>query len=1052
MRNQESLHLCIESAEAFEQLARGPLPLGLRLSPETREQFRDTYFDTADRMLRARGMVCRLRVQADQAPVLVVTIEDQSRGQGLVSRRSFETLVVTGGVFEALKGPSEPARRMRALIDPDALRPVAAVEVERRIRHARGGWIGRTRFEISCDTLRIEGGGVSRNFYELNIARTRGGPPELSELAAALQQLPGVKLPTSDTLGRVFEILSIGVDDHPREPRPEGKPEIALFVMVRGRAAFLVKHGELRVPHARGFGEESALELLREITPETGRLRLLTTMQSDRQRVRLEVWLAQVELPASSSDVVWASIEDVMQNVGRPGLRHRILISAVAALARSNILREQPAQETAPGPGVFTLLKNADRPEKIEKTDRYLNPQLSFIDFNARVLGLASDPAVPLLERVRYLSIFSSNLDEFFMVHVGALMRMARDQRQDQGDDGFSAEEVLELIAARVRALLVTESKCIQDLTRAGNAAGIHLRSWEELPAREQARLSKYFDAELFPLLTPHALTVSPGHPFPHLPGLGLSVAAVLRDPSGRRMHFSHMRLPDNLPRFLPLSGPTELILLEDVIIANATSLFPGFQVDSAHALRVVRSADTRLDEKSAPSLADAVAQEVRERPFRPVVGIEVSKDMPQIARELLLRELQQEEGAHSTLTELHLYAVDSPLQLRDLSQIADLDLPELRFPRAVARNPLETEPSVFAAMAERDILLHHPYDSFKESVVRLFEEAASDPAVISIKVALYRAARGSRIVDALVRAAAAGKEVAVFVELKARFDEARNLDWLQRLKEAGIPVVSGILGFKVHGKIALFTRREENGRVQRYCHIGTGNYNETTANFYTDLGLLSANPDLTADLADLFNALTGTSRPPRSKPRRLLVAPNEMLPRFIELIEREIEHANNGRPAHIRVKLNSLTEPELMRALYKASSAGVQVDLLVRGLCNLRPGVPGLSENIRVISLLGRFLEHSRIFAFKNGGNDEYYLGSADWRPRNLRRRVEVITPIDAPELRERLDWILNCEFSDQTAWELGPDGAYQRGPGTGVSTAQTRFLEFGSAAVPAH
>jgi polyphosphate kinase len=1054
MRMEESLNLSIETPEAFERVANSPLPFGLRLSPETRQQFRDTYFDTPDRQLRARGIVCRLRVQPQRQPLLVLTIEDYARGAGLVLRRSFETLTVSNGVFEALNGTSEPARRMRALIDPAALRPVAAVEVERRVRQVKAGWLRKPAFEFSCDTLRIEGGGVSRNVYELNVVRRRNGGPAISALSQALQQQPGVHLPKSDTLGRIFEVLTAGVDDQPQQAEHAGTPEIALFVLAGNRGAFQVEDGELVLPNQSGAGKARCIEMLRRVTQQDAKLRLLTTVSADAERVRLEVWVAQLEGPAQNESFHWICIDQVLQHIGRPGLRNRRLIAALAALSRDQVLRAV-CSTRAPSctmphewrPGTVLGLPA----EKPGKDDRFLNAELSFLDFNARVLELADDPRVPLLERVRYLAIFSSNLDEFFMVHVASLMRMARERKVEQGDDGLRADEIMEIISGRVRGLLATESAVLHDTFAALAEAGIHLRTWSELPPPQQARLREYFESELFPLLTPNALTVSPGHPFPHLPGLGLSVAAVLRDPSGRRMHFSHLRLPGNLPRFLPAGGPTEFILLEHVIIANAAALFPGFTVDSAHALRVVRSADSALEESGATDLVAAVEREVRERPFRPVIGIEVSRDMPQIARELLLREVRQEAGAQSALSENHVYGVEGPLQLQDLAQIADLDIPELRFPKPAPRDPLPAEDSIFDVVSRGDVLVHLPYERFDRSVLRFFEESADDPAVLSIKVSLYRAARESRVVEALVRAANAGKDVVVFVELKARFDEARNLLWLQRLQRAGIAVVYGIVGFKMHGKVALVTRRE-NGRVQRYCYIGTGNFNETTARFYSDLGLFTADSVLTADLADLFNALTGTSRPPRSAPRRLLVAPNDMLQRFVTLIDREIEHAKAGRPAGIRIKVNGLNDTELVNAFYRASRAGVQVDLIVRSLCTLRPGVPGLSENIRVISILGQYLEHARIFAFRNGGKEEFFIGSADLRPRNLRRRVEVVTPVLSAQLGRRLDHILSRELEDECAWELGADGAYRRVGAGGVSSAQKQFAQPDAEPAPVH
>jgi len=509
---------------------------------------------------------------------------------------------------------------------------------------------------------------------------------------------------------------------------------------------------------------------------------------------------------------------------------------------------------------------------------------------------------------------------------------------------------------------------------------------------------------------------------------LRLSLAALVRDSATGPVHFAYVKLPDDLPRLVPLPDDGGLVPLEEVVRGCLDLVYRGRAIEAAYTFRVTRGGDLDLDERHAENLLHVIEEEAKRRPYGLAVRVEVERGMRPDVRGLLLRELQFEDAAHiSTLGHADLFDVVGPLDPLALREIADLPRGELQYPRYSGRRVLEPTQSVFEVVAEHDVLVHHPYDSFPDVVERFFDEAADDPDVAAIKLTLYRPGGRSRIADALVRAAAAGKEVFVFVELKARFDEERNVDWAKKLERAGIHVVYGLVDVKTHAKIGLVVRRE-GGALRSYAHVGTGNYNAATAAVYTDLGLLTAHPELGADLNDLFNELSGSSRPPRVTFRRLLVAPEQMLGRVLALIDREAEHARAGRGGRIRAKLNGLADADVIGALYRAAQAGVEIDLVVRGICCLRPGVPGLSDRIRVISILGRFLEHGRIFAFANGGEPDYYIGSADWRPRNLRRRVEVATPILDPRCRARLEGILETELADPTAWELGPDGGYYR------------------------
>jgi polyphosphate kinase len=581
---------------------------------------------------------------------------------------------------------------------------------------------------------------------------------------------------------------------------------------------------------------------------------------------------------------------------------------------------------------------------------------------------------------------------------------------------------------------------------------GIRVVRWAELDDQQREVLQRYFTDQVFAALTPQAITRAPGHPFPVIPNARLCLAAVVRDTRSGALHFACVRLPEGLPRFVPLAGET-LVPLEDVVRGGLDALYPGRRVEGAYAFRITRSGDLELVEERAASLLRVVEEETKRRPYGAVVRVEVEQAMPQAVRDLLVRELQFEEGADVSSIGLDdLYEAETLVDFGALREIADLPRSELQFPPFRGRSPLAADRSIFEQLKQSDVLVHLPYDAFEATVERFFVEAADDPAVVAIKLTLYRAGGRSGIVDALLRAARAGKDVFVFVELKARFDEERNVEWARKLEEAGIHVVYGLVNLKTHSKTALVARRED-GAMRRYVHIGTGNYNASTAAFYTDLGLFSADDGLGADLNDLFNELSGSSGPPESTFRRLLVAPTCLLRRFLELIEREAEHARAGRGGRIRVKLNGLADAEIIMALYRAAQAGVEIDISARGLCRLRPGVPGLSERIRVISVMGRFLEHARIFHFANGGSPDYYIGSADWRPRNLRRRVEVVTPVTDPVAQQRLDWILTTELADPTAWELRPDGRYQRreaSPGGDPRGTQQRMIERVSEAIP--
>ena len=650
----------------------------------------------------------------------------------------------------------------------------------------------------------------------------------------------------------------------------------------------------------------------------------------------------------------------------------------------------------------------------------FLNRELSWLDFNERILHEARDERTPLLERAKFLAIVASNLDEFFMIRVSGLREQAATRPTRRSSDGMTPADQIVEIRRRVQAA-VAEHARIFAMVRADLArAGVSIVDYAEIP-QHHADLRQRFEEEIFPVLTP--LAVDPSHPFPYISTLTLSLAVGVRDPETGEGRFARVKVPPVLPRLIEV-GPSAFVLLEQVIAANLDMLFPGMQIEETHLFRVTRDADFEIEEDEASDLLEAIEAELRRRRFGEAVRLEVERTMPPATRRLLLRGIGLPDEA--------CYEVSGTLDLTALWTIHALPRPDLKDPewtpvvprRLVAE---EDEPAdMFAAIRGGDILVHHPYESFGATVERFVEQAVDDPDVLAIKQALYRTSGDSPIVHDLIRAAEAGKQVVVMVEIKARFDEENNIIWARRLEHAGAHVVYGIVGLKTHSKTLLVVRRE-GGALRRYVHIGTGNYNPRTARTYVDLGLFTARPEIAADVTDLFNFLTGLSR--QREYRRLLVAPVSLRQRLAGLIEREIEHAEAGRPARIILKLNSIVDPAIIEQLYRASRAGVDVDLIVRGTCSLIPGRPGLSERIRVRSIVGEFLEHSRIFSFLNGGQHEWYIGSADIMERNLDRRVEAVVPVEDLEARLRLAEILETMLhDDRRSWILDADGRWRR------------------------
>lgn len=720
-------------------------------------------------------------------------------------------------------------------------------------------------------------------------------------------------------------------------------------------------------------------------------------------------------------------------------------------------LAEYIAEHIAPAPA-DPAPAQPEPPAEPLPADRFLDRELSWLAFNERVLELAEDPAQPLLERVRFLAIFASNLDEFFMVRVAGLKRRIATGLAVPAASGLSPRQELEAIGRRAHELTARHARVFGEQVQPALAAeGITLVRWDDLGEAEQERLRKYFRKRIFPVLTP--LAVDPAHPFPYISGLSLNLAVAVANPATGKEHFARVKVPPLLPRYIAVDArgrpqatagqapgekrPMSFVTLEDVIAQHLDYLFPGMEIREHHTFRVTRNEDVEVEEDDAENLLQALEKELLRRRFGPPVRLEVADTISPRTRELLVRELG--------VAEPEVYQLPAPLDMTGLNLIADLDRPDLQNPKFVptthrflaeveSANPTD----VFAAIRERDILLHHPYDSFSTSVQTFVEQAAADPRVLAIKQTLYRTSGDSPIIDALIDAAEAGKQVLALVEIKARFDEQANIDWARKLEQAGVHVVYGIVGLKTHAKLCLVVRQEADG-LRRYCHVGTGNYNPKTARLYTDLGLLTCDPEVGQDLTRLFNQLSGYA--PKSQFHRLLVAPRSVRSGLIERIDREARAAREGRPAWIKIKVNSMVDEETIDALYRASQAGVPVDLVVRGICGLRPGVPGLSETIRVRSILGRFLEHSRIFAFaaddgaradlvdgskhadERVPGPEVYIGSADLMHRNLDRRVEALIRMADPDQVAELVDLIDESMDEQTStWHLAPDGEWTR------------------------
>ncbi len=668
-----------------------------------------------------------------------------------------------------------------------------------------------------------------------------------------------------------------------------------------------------------------------------------------------------------------------------------------------------------------------EAPDALLPDHRYLDRELSWLAFNQRVLELAEDPSLPELERANFLAIFASNLDEFFMVRVAGLKRRIVTGLAVPTNIGRSPADALADIAREAHALQLRHADAWNSLVRPALAeSGIEITVWSELTDEERGKLSEYFGAQVFPVLMP--LAVDPAHPFPYISGLSLNLAIRIRNARTGRQEFARLKVPPMLPRFVEVPGTSEIkrfLTLEELIANHLGDLFPGMEVLDHHAFRLTRNEDVEIEEDESENLIQALEAELLRRRFGPPIRLEITDDMDEVTMDLLVRELD--------ITDKEIYRLPGPLDLRGLFDLSRIDRPDLRYPphlptTAVAFQPTgsNTRADIFKAIRKSDVLVHHPYESFTTSVVSFLEQAARDPHVLAIKQTLYRTSGDSPIVEALIDAAEAGKQVLALVEVKARFDEANNIVWARKLEKAGVHVVYGLVGLKTHCKLALVIREEE-GVLRHYSHIGTGNYNPKTSRIYEDFGLFTTDAQVGKDLTRLFNELSGYAI--EKKFKRLLVAPLHLRKGLVRQIDHERRNAESGKPASIRIKVNSMVDEEIIDALYRASAAGVKVDVWVRGICSLRTDLEGISDNITVRSILGRYLEHSRIFAFHNDGDPQVYIGSADMMHRNLDRRVEALVRVTDPgHLKDLLDFFDLAMDPGTTSWHLGAEGVWTR------------------------
>lgn len=1049
MNSERIVRFQVPSRPVLEQLAQQELgtPAGLPTAPS--EFIREIYFDTPAGDLQRRGIGAHLTIVSEGRCTFSVDVLEGELSEGIQARSQAEAEVDICDPGELFSLSVEPVRLLRSIIDPLRLETRIELETTRRRRTAVGQSALGEGSELRLDAVTVRQGEAVLEFFELEVVAPPGMPAaELTEVAATFRDQYGLGsgFPSRIAHARaLLEEVEVG-----RLVHELGHVRcVAVVALHEGAVALLGGNGELRVPLGEGWGEEACRRVLRETFGSSrGHVRLLGTNPGFVTEPAVEVWLVEEAGEPTARDIVWLPLGDTLARAASSELRDITTLRALHTLLRNVPLTPAVATpQTSPRPVVIAVSqptepvlresrepvdgfqRRATRDLERPPPEAMLNMDLSELAFQERVLALADDPDVPLLERVRFLSILGSNLDQFFRTRVAGFHKQIASGSTKLTIDGLTAAQQLEVIGIRVRRLLDQSYDLLWNrLLPDFRDAGIEVLGWAQIQPCERAYLEENYASQLAAVLTP--LAADRSYLFPHIRNLRPALALEIQPQGDDEVHFAAIELPGELPRFLPLPGGRRFVPIEEVIRASLSDLYHGGEVREAHLFRVTRSANLSIDEE-APDRLEAVQEKLLRRTVGPVVRLEVEATMPHPMRERLLRGLQVSTREEvSVLSGADVYVIDRLVDLDALEEIALLPMEELRYPPLDRRAPFDGKRPVWEQISDADKLLRFPYDEFESGVERLLSAAAHDDDVVSIRITLYRTSRTSQVVDLLRLARNRGKEVLTLVELTASFDEQRNIEWARMLESTGIHVIYGPPRMKVHAKVLLIVRREA-GELRRYSYIGTGNLNAATATAYTDLGLLTADTALGEELQEVFNGLAGHTTP--SDFQHLLVAPVNMRARFLQMIERESQHAMAGRGGRIRVKINGLTDPEVIAALYRASGAGVRCELIVRGICSLRPGVPGLSDNISVRSILGRFLEHARIFEFGNDGDPQYFIGSADWRPRNLSRRVEVATPVVHPAHCGILASILDEDLRNPTAWLLQPDGSYRRDPAIG-------------------
>jgi polyphosphate kinase len=1024
----------VVTPEQLDELVARPIA-GAPDVPPVSVRYRDLYLDTADEQLERRGITCRLRVGSDDTRRLTVFIgtpDDPAPPQRV------EASVDSADPRLAVAGSSEPARRLAAMVDIRLLEVRLELQIERTIRVAERSMLRKAVVRTLYDRIEVRTATSSRTFHQVSVisetTRLRH-----AALCADLEANAGLRPIAAGTRERA-QLLLKWMAREERGRAAQSEAGVALLLTRADAVALSRNANVLYLPFERGTGIGVARTMLDKWSANASTdVRLLGKVSAIGPMPAIEVWTAEVAtlatLPESAGQPFWMTRSEALQRA--PELD----VNALAALSvaiRAGLLAPNTTLDH-PAPRQSMTLTGIDRAAEMPTAEPHvLNSETSILAFTARVLELAEDLRNPLGERLRFLSIVAANLDEFFMVRVAGIKRSALEQSEERGADGLTPEEQLNLIARHARSIVARQYRCYDACMAEAEGHGVRLARWAELDTVQRNELRDVVK-EMTPSLTPLAMTLSPGHPFPRLRHLSLSLAVVFLDRPGSTPHFAQVEIPDDAQRFVAVPGSKALIPIEELIRSNVDLLYPSSVIEQAYAFRVTRGTDLELNEDRSASLIEEIERATKQRFDQPVVRVEVEEAMPAVLRDVVIRELRRESGG-AALGARDMYEIDGPLDLACLNDLPLSKDARLWFPAFHGADPLPAAKTIFQAIDDGDRLFHHPFDEYDATVVRFFREAAADPAVTAIKLTIYRADEDSPIMEALVKAAESKKDVIVFVELKARFDEERNVGWARRMEAAGGRVVHGLVGVKTHAKVALVVRRSTGGH-KRYVHAGTGNYNAQTAKRYTDLSLLTANDQIVNDVQDLFNELTGRSRPPERLTHGCLISPKQLLPELVAKIEREAAHARGGRDGRIRMKVNGLSDLDIVNALVRASRDGVKIDLVVRGVCTLRPGVPGVSDGITIVCAMGRFLEHSRIFHFGNAGNDEYFIGSADMRPRNLRRRVELLVPVMDPDNRAELDDALGRYLKDPTAWVLGVDGAYVRRR-AGEQSAQEQLL----------